>query len=141
MAMALTLLFELGQDLYGLEIDAIQEIVEEPVVYHAPNATGVVTGAINFHGQILAAIDLPALLGYPGDPRDPRRVVLAPGYRALALAVSGIQRIVNLDATFLEPPQPGAGEAIRGMAYFEGTPVRMLDTDDVNRRLADLYER
>lgn len=139
--MTLTLLFELGEDLYGLEIDAVQEIVEDPVVYHAPGARGVVTGAINFHGQILAAVDLPGLLGYAGNARDHRRVVLAPSGRSLALAVSGIRRIANLDLAFLEPPDAREDVATRGVVVFEGLSVRMLDTDDVIRRLTDFLDR
>ncbi len=64
--MILTLIFTLGEVVYGLEIDAIQEIIEDPVLHHVPRAEGVLKGAINFHGQILALVDLPELLGFAG---------------------------------------------------------------------------
>ena len=51
--MILTLLFTLGEEVYGLEVDAIQEIVEDPSLHFVPRAEGILTGAINFHNQIL----------------------------------------------------------------------------------------
>ena len=91
--MVLTLIFTLGDELYGLEIDAIQEIIEDPTVHFVPRAEGVLNGAINFHGQILAVIDLPELLGFETETRDHRRVVLTPDFKSLALEVCSIEQI------------------------------------------------
>jgi chemotaxis signal transduction protein len=140
MAMTLTLIFTLGDELYGLEIDAIREIIENPVVHYVPRATGVVDGAINVHGQILAAIDLPALLGFAGESRDHRRVVLTADFKSLVLSVSGIQRIVELDLSTLEPPPATAQQkAIRGVAQLDGTEVNLLDKAGVINQLENLH--
>jgi purine-binding chemotaxis protein CheW len=140
MAMTLTLIFTLGDELYGLEIDAVQEIIENPVVHYVPRASGVVEGAINFHGQILAAIDLPALLGFASEQRDHRRVVLTADFKSLALSVNGIQRIVELDLTALEPPPASSQQkAIRGVAQLDGTEINLLDKDGVINQLENLH--
>ena len=102
--MALILTYSLGNDLYGLEIDAIQEIIENPVLHYVPRAEGVLTGSINFHGQILAVIDLPKLLGFAGNQRDHRHLVLTSEYRSLVFTTCGVERIVNLEMEFLQPP-------------------------------------
>ncbi|NIQ08724.1 MAG: hypothetical protein GWO23_03170, partial [Gammaproteobacteria bacterium] len=94
--MALTLIFRLGDDLYGLEIDTIQEIIEDPVHHYAPLAHGVLKGAINFHGQILAVVDLPELLGFAGEQRDHRQLVLTHDCQSMVLLVSCVERIVNI---------------------------------------------
>ena len=138
--MELTLLFKLGEETYGLEIDAIQEIVEDPDQHFVPRAEGVLSGAINFHGQIFAVIDLPALLGFEDEYLDHRCVVLTPEYRSLALQVSGIERIVKLDLTSLQPPPSETdSSAIRGLADFEGVMINMLDTEDVIKQLEQIY--
>jgi purine-binding chemotaxis protein CheW len=140
MPVTLTLLFTLGDELYGLEIDAVQEIVDNPVVHYVPRAAGIVDGAINFHGQVLAAIDLPALLGFNGKARDRRRVVLTTEFKSLALSVSSIQRIVELDLSALElPPAPAHTKAIRGLARLDGAGVNLLDCDEVFNQLENIF--
>lgn len=134
--MSLTLIFTLGEEVYGLDIDAIQEIIEDPPLHYVPRAEGVTLGAINFHGQVLAVIDLPALLGFSGEKRDHRWVVLTPQYRSLVLTVSNIQRIVKLDLSALQPSSPNTvTSAIRGVADLDGVMVNLLDTMKVVNRL------
>jgi purine-binding chemotaxis protein CheW len=138
--MALTLIFTLGDEVYGLEIEAIQEIVEDPSLHYVPRAEGVLTGAINFHGQVLAAIDLPELLGFTGEERDHRRVVLTPEFKSLALTVSGIQRIARLDLSTLQPPPANARtSAIRGVADLDEVMINLLDTAEVINQLENRY--
>jgi purine-binding chemotaxis protein CheW len=135
----LTLLFKLGHDTYGLEIDAIQEIVEDPVEHVVPKAGGVVRGAINFHGNILAVIDLPVLLAIPEGRRDRRRLVLTPALRALVLTITELERISKLDLSTLQPPtQEHAGRAVRGMLSHENRTVHLLDIGIVLQKLDTL---
>jgi purine-binding chemotaxis protein CheW len=138
--MELTLIFTLGDEVYGLEIDAVQEIVEDPSLHYAPRAGGALTGAINFHGQVLAAIDLQELLGFSGEERDHRCVILTPEFRALALRVGCIQRIARLDLSALHPAPAHSREcAVRGVADLDGMMVNLLDTDEVINQLENIY--
>jgi purine-binding chemotaxis protein CheW len=139
--MALTLIFTLAEEIYGLEIDAIQELVEDPSSNYVPRAEGVLTGAINFHGQILAVIDLPALLGLAGEKRDHRHVVLTPAFKSLALTVSSIERIVELDLSVLQPtPEEAEDKAIRGVVDLDERRINLLDTVEVFNRLENIYD-
>jgi purine-binding chemotaxis protein CheW len=137
--MALTLIFNLGVEVYGLEIDAIQEIVENPVLHYVPRAGGLLVGAINFHGQILAGIDLTTLLGFSGEKRDHRWVVLTTEFKSLALTVSNIQRIAKLDLTALQPPAKLDNKAIRGVADLDGMMINLLDANAVINKLEHIY--
>lgn len=137
--MALTLLFSLAEVSYGLEIDAIQEIVEDQVLHYVPGACGVLTGAINFHGRVLPVIDLPALLGFPGSKRSGRRLVLSPAQNSLVLTVSEVKRIVDLDLSMLARPHASAaGKAVRGVVVHDGQQIRLLDTVSVCAQLEHL---
>lgn len=136
--MTLTLIFTLGEEVYGLEIEAVQEIIEDPPLHYIPLAEGVLVGAVNFHGQILAVIDLPTLLGLSGQKRDHRRVVLAPQFKSLVLTVSSIQKIVRLDLSTLQPPSTKTGpSAIRGVATLDELMINMLDTQEVIKQLGN----
>lgn len=138
--MALILTYSLGNDLYGLEIDAIQEIIENPVLHYVPRAEGVLTGSINFHGQILAVIDLPTLLGFAGNQRDHRHLVLTSEHRSLVLTNCGVERIVNLEMELLQPPPEGHDRpAVRGVIDFDETIINLLDTDEVTKQLEDIF--
>jgi len=138
--MALTLIFTLGAETYGLEIDAIQEIIEDPSLHYVPRAEGVLTGAINFHGQVLAVIDLPKLLGFSEEDRDHRQVVLTPEFKSLVLTVNSIQKIVKLDLTALQPPPEDTKvSAIRGVADLDETMINLLDTEEVINKLENSY--
>jgi purine-binding chemotaxis protein CheW len=138
--MELTLIFNLGEEVYGLEIDAIQEIIEDPALHLVPLASGVLDGAINFHGQILAVIDLPSLLGFTTEERDHRHVVLTPEFKSMVLSISGVVRIARLDLSALQPPPAETGDnAIRGVAYLEDKMVNLLDTDKVINQLENRY--
>ncbi|MDH3999433.1 MAG: chemotaxis protein CheW [Desulfuromonadales bacterium] len=138
--MALTLVFTLAEENYGLEIDAIQEVVEDPVVHYVPQAEGVLLGSINFHGRILSLIDLPALLGFDDEKRDHRRVVLTPEYQSLVLTVSSVKRIVKLDLSLLRPsPGADARNAVRGVLDLDGVLINMLDLEEVLAQLRVIY--
>lgn len=138
--MPLALIFTLGPEIYGLEIDAIQEIIESPAVHYVPRATGVITGAINFHGQVLALIDLPQLLGFCGQERDHRHVVLTPEFKSLVLTVSSIDRIDKLDLSSLQPPPAESeGRAVRGVVTLNEMTVNLLDTDVIINQLENRF--
>jgi len=138
--MALALIYNLGDNLYGLEIDAIQEIIEDPVLHYVPRAEGVLTGSINFHGQILAVIDLPALLGFAGGKHDYRHLVLTPEYRSLVLTISGVERIGSLDMELLQPPpEDNDRPAVRGVIDFDETTINLLDIDQVIKQLEEIF--
>ena len=57
------LLFRLGDDLYALEVDQVQEVVESPRYHYIPRAPAGFAGAINFHGSIVPVLDLAAFFG------------------------------------------------------------------------------
>jgi purine-binding chemotaxis protein CheW len=135
--MTLTLIFTLGEEVYGLEIDAVQEIVEGPRLHYVPRAGGVLAGAINFHGQVLAVIDLPALLGFPGEKRDQKQVVLTPEFKSLVLTVSSLRNIVELDLSELQPtPKKDEPSAVRAIANLDEMMVNLLDTNEVIKLLS-----
>jgi chemotaxis signal transduction protein len=136
--MTLVLIFTLGEEVYGLEIEAVQEIIEDPPLHYVPRAEGVLVGAVNFHGQVLAVIDLPTLFGLSGQKRDHRRVVLAPQFKSLVLTVSSVQKIVRIDLSTLQPPSTKTGPgAVRGVATLDELVVNMLDTQEVIKQLGN----
>ena len=134
------LLFQVGSEQYGLEIEAIQEVADDPPLYAVPQRGAFLLGAVNLHGRVLPVIDLPALLGMAGVPRDPRLVVLTPEYHGLALAVSGIGRMLPFDAADLQLPLGDESfRAIAGVVTTAAQPVYLLDVGAIVERLETIY--
>ena len=52
------LTFKLGDELYGIEILAIQEIIQMMNVTHLPHTPGYIRGVINLRGRIIPVLDL-----------------------------------------------------------------------------------
>ena len=127
------LVFRLGEELYGLEISHIQEVVETPAFHYIPRAPAFWTGAINFHGSILPVLDLPDYLGFTGQERDHRVIALV--NCPLALAVSAIHRIMPLDPELLLPFRQESEEKRYIRAVFN-REVEMINLLDVVQLLA-----
>jgi purine-binding chemotaxis protein CheW len=123
------LIFRLGEERYGLEVEKIQEVVESPILHYIPRASKHLLGAVNFHGNILPVLDLASFLGFAREQRDRRVIILASGLCSLALAVTAVGRIVTCDADALLPfqqeQQPGCH--IRAVLSREEEMINMLD--------------
>ena len=134
------LLFRIGGEQYGLEIEAIQEVADDPPLYGIPQRGAFLLGAVNLHGRVLPVIDLPALLGMGGAPLDPRLVVLTAEFHGLALAVSGIGRMLSFAADDLQLP---LGDerfmAVAGVVAAAEQTVNLLDVGAVVERLETIY--
>ncbi len=137
--MPLMLLFRVGHLPYGLELETIQEVADDPPHYPVPAGRDPLLGAVNLHGRVLPVIDLPKLLGIPAAALDLRLVVLNTDLHVLALAVSAVGRIVSFDAADLASPGEAAAPAVAGVVAIDSQPVHLLDVDAVVERLETLY--
>lgn len=130
--MALALSFHVGDDLYGLEIDFIQEVIESPVLFRIPGAREFLEGAINYRGNILSAINLPMLLGKNNVTPDSRRIILTPEISSLALSVTRLEKIISLEQfETVSDNIERQSLAIRATLQNQGCSLRMLDLDKV----------
>lgn len=135
--MDLVLTFRLGEELYGLEVAQVQEIVESPRFDFIPLAPAGYLGAINLHGSILPVLDLAAYLGMDGRQRDPRIIALPPATCALGLGVNAIGDILPLERDKLLPfRQEGQREAFIREVFNPGG--EMINLLDLPRLLASL---
>jgi purine-binding chemotaxis protein CheW len=136
------LLLRIDGATYGLEIESIQELVDNPPWYSVPQTGAFLLGVINLRGQVLPVIDLPGLLGMTAGPRDQRLVVLSPEFHRLALTVSGIGRIAICEAAELhQPTADQRARAVAGVVEIGGLEgrVNLLDAGAVVERLKTIY--
>jgi purine-binding chemotaxis protein CheW len=65
--------FRLDGDLYGIEVEHVQEVLRSQQLTRVPLAPTAVAGLINLRGQVVTAIELRERLGRPPPPPGHRR--------------------------------------------------------------------
>lgn len=131
--------FELGDELYGIDIMEVNEIVRLQEVRSIPGAPPYVEGIINLRGVIVPIINLHTRFHIQRVGADESAAALS-GF--LILNVQGMQlgvfidrisRVVSIDLSEIqEPPQMLSGigrEYIRGVTSESAGYLIILDTD------------
>ncbi|MEC4594692.1 MULTISPECIES: chemotaxis protein CheW [Nitrospirillum] len=133
--------FQLGDEEYGLPVDAVEEVVRLPdTLTRVPKAPGFIEGVMNLRGQVLPVIDQRRRFGVAGSGTGRRRVIVTRINGKLAgFAVDGVSEILALPAGRVSdaPDFSQAGDA-------EGAPVfsriANLETVDGAGRMILLIE-
>jgi purine-binding chemotaxis protein CheW len=124
--------FEVGNEIYALELIDIQEIVETPHLHPFPAAPAAVSGAIAFHGRIVPVVDLPRLLGFDSHQGSPRIIVLTNQHGPFALAVDRLLPLIGLDKSCVKDDEPGTKEpSVRSLLAWKNNMISLLDVNYV----------
>lgn len=109
--------FRVGEDRYACPLQHVAEISRIPVVTPVPQTDDFVVGIANLRGNVVSILDLKPLLGIPEDEEKSlsayRMVILTHEQLTAAVVVDRVEGVVAVDESELEPPLPGAPEAVR----------------------------
>ena len=141
--MKLTLVFQIDDRSYGLDIDVVREIVEQPMRYPIPAQVPFLKEVVNVHGDVLPVVDLPGLMNGTTAARDSRLIVLTPTARSLALEVDRIIQIRQLaqDAAPGDTAQAADRDpySMEIIALPEEMTVRRLNLDVIYEQLEQMF--
>jgi purine-binding chemotaxis protein CheW len=133
--------FQLGEGLYGLELNHIQEVVDDARVYFLPGAPPGIMGALNLHGRILPVLDLPLQFGFDNGPRAKRMIVPTEQDCPLVLAVDSVRSIINAQPEAIKPCQTVfAQECVKNVLDGVGERIRLVDLKLLRERVGQLCE-
>ncbi|RYZ43284.1 MAG: chemotaxis protein CheW [Myxococcaceae bacterium] len=121
--------FHVGEHLFGLDIERVQEILLPPPLTRVPGAPPEVAGLLNLRGQIVPAIDLRRRLELPegASPADAPHVVLRGEDGAVSLRVDAIGDILPLEDAALAPLPDNLRGSLRTMLLgVHALPDRLL---------------
>ncbi len=127
--------FWLDGDLFGVEVEHVQEVLRSQGITRVPLAPPAVAGLINLRGQVVTAIELRERLGRRPRPEGQEAVVIVVRLHgeAVSLLVDSIADVVDVDVRDFEAPPDtldGAGrELIRGAYKLDGQLLLALDVN------------
>lgn len=129
--------FHVGQYAFGIEVEAVQEVIRYQTMTRVPLAPPSVGGLINLRGQVITAIDLGHRLGLPprAEGELPMNVVVRTPDGAVSLLVDRIGEVVNARSEDFEaPPETMTGpgrELVTGAYKLDGSLLLALDVPRV----------
>ena len=117
--------FHLGEELYGVNIMDVKEIVKLQNVRYIPNAPYYVEGIINLRGEIIPIIDLhkrfkiqASVAETDENSIDGGFIILKIEGNQIGIIIDKVERVVSVKAEDVkEPPQMLSGI---GSEYIEG---------------------
>lgn len=101
------LIFSLPGSRYALDLTQVAEVGDPPQIWPIPLAPPCFSGALNFHGDIVAVLDLAVFLGLAGPGSPGKIIVLHHEIASLALLVETVVRIVSGDDISFTPSHDG----------------------------------
>ena len=138
------LTFTLAQELFGVDIHAVREIIEYGRLTSVPMMPPSILGVINLRGAVVPVIDLGLRFGGKATVIGPRTCIVIleiasrDGLRVIGMVVDAVNEVLELGSGQIEPP-PSFGnriraDFIRGMGKLDDRLVVLLD---VGRVLSD----
>lgn len=99
-------IFELGDEDYGIEIAAVEGIIKMQDITRLPKCPSYVEGIINLRGSVMPVIDLAKRFGIP--PREnnneTRIIVVIMDNIKIGMIVSAVSEVMTIDDSVIEPP-------------------------------------
>jgi chemotaxis signal transduction protein len=130
------LIFTVSGRRYAIDLAQVAEVVEQPAIWPIPLAPPCYHGAINFHGTIVAVMDLAMFLGLAGGHGAGKTIVLLNRIAALAFDVERIIRITSLGQVELSGTPGGEAFSLGHLNVPEGKVI-LLDAAAIAEHAAE----
>lgn len=131
------LTFNLGEELYGVDILRVQEIKGYTAVTKIPNTPSHIKGVLNLRGTIVPIVELRTKFGMPTIDYTAFTVIIVVVVRdkIMGLVVDAVSDVLDIDKKDIQaPPQFGANVDVRflnGIGKSGDKLVALLDMDSL----------
>jgi len=135
------LTFGLGDEVYGLEILKVQEIIGLMRVTRVPGLPEVIRGVVNLRGKVIPVVDLRRKFGMDAKADTERTCIVVVRVRregqevTVGLIVDDVREVLAIAENQLEPVPRFSKDVetsyLLGMAKISPRVVMLLDVDQV----------
>lgn len=147
--------FEMGTELYALDIQLAREIVEMMPITPIPRAPSFINGIINLRGEITTIINLNTIMGLPQTEirKDQKIIILVPesaGGNNVGIIVDEVHSVNQVPESAIEKMGDGMGtdanNFVKGIIKIQGDAAEGKKTNliiwiDMLRILRDLVPK
>lgn len=128
--------FRLGQEEFGLPIDAVAEVARVPAqVTRVPRMPRFLEGLANLRGEVLPVVDLRRRFGMPaGGGAGQRMLVVRAGDHRAGLIVDAVHEVLRTSLAAIQAPPELAGAVgrlVNGVVSADGPMVLLLDPTEL----------
>jgi purine-binding chemotaxis protein CheW len=129
--------FELGSELYGVNIAEVESIIKNQPITRMPHAPSFVEGVINLRGKVLPVLDLSKRFNLTARELDKNSRVIVVNVDGVAtgMIVDGVSEVLTIPEQAIEPAPAITttveSNFITGIAKLEGRLIILLDLEKV----------
>lgn len=141
------LLFKLqGEQIYGINVFKVKEVLQCPKLTMIPQRHPVVRGVAHIRGGTIPIMDMGMATGQMAIPEAsiPNSFVIITEYnrKTQGFLVGGVERIVNLNWEEIHPPPKGAGREnyLTAVTKIDNRLVEIIDVEKILAEVAPIEE-
>lgn len=128
------LIFDLAEEMFGIPVNQVREIMQLPGIHSIPNAPDFIEGVITLRGHSVAVMDLRKRFGLPTQVKNPSRHVIVVRLKPmiLSLLVDRVHNVLEVSSAQIDSSADVingylAGEMVAGIAHAGDKVVILLD--------------
>jgi len=139
------LLFKLaGEQMYGINVFKVKEVLQCPHLYELPKRNPVVRGAAHIRGGTISIIDMNHATGHAplADIKNCFVIIAEYNRTTQGFLVRQVERIVNLNWEEVHPPPKGSGKQnyLTAVTNVDGKLVEIIDVERILAEICPLSE-
>jgi purine-binding chemotaxis protein CheW len=129
--------FELANELYGVNIAAVESIIKMQAITQLPHTPPYVKGVTNLRGSVLPVLDLRIRFALEAqeDTRQTRIMIVTMGSIKAGIIVDGVSEVLRVSEESIEPLPPMLNSVdsafLKGIARLESRLIILLDLSRV----------
>jgi two-component system chemotaxis response regulator CheV len=139
------LLFRLdGNQLYGINVFKVKEVLQCPKLTIMPKSSRVVRGVASLRGGTIPILDLAMATGRPGleDLKNSFVIITEYNTKVQGFLVRSVERIVNMNWEEIHPPPKGTGRDhyLTAVTRVDNQLVEIIDVEKILAEVAPTSE-
>lgn len=129
--------FKLGDEIYGVKIDRVKEILKPLKITPVPRTPGYLEGVTSLRGEIIPIIDLKKRLGLEGsqEERKKRILILSVRDETMGALIDEVGGVIKLFRDSIEPPPAVIGgieaDFLEGVSRLDDHFIGLLNIEEV----------